>query len=156
MAFKDRTVKYNFIGAPEWMPQMQEVFAEWQNEIMQRQAYQYQQSQHVSGPTPPPPPQWKWNQYPQTPSSGYSSPMTPSTPLPAYSTPVTSPLSSCNQYGAAPPSQKPMPTQPMLPRSTSTDVSTEDSKAGYSLTCNRRNDVRYSNATLSHPLREPW
>jgi hypothetical protein len=59
VAFRDRTVKYNFAGAPEWIPQLQEVFREWQNEIAQRQYQQF--------------PQPQWN--PQT--NGYLSPPTP-------------------------------------------------------------------------------
>jgi hypothetical protein len=37
VAFLDRTIKYNFTGAPEWIPQMQEVLREWQSEIAQRE-----------------------------------------------------------------------------------------------------------------------
>ncbi|KAF1975474.1 hypothetical protein BU23DRAFT_552431 [Bimuria novae-zelandiae CBS 107.79] len=38
VAFKNRTIQYNFTGAPpEWMVQMHEVFAQWQNEIAQAQ-----------------------------------------------------------------------------------------------------------------------
>jgi len=41
IAFTDRTVKYNFVGAPEWIPQIQGVFNEWQAELaQQRQALQ--------------------------------------------------------------------------------------------------------------------
>jgi hypothetical protein len=59
VAFRDRTVKYNFAGAPEWIPQIEEVFREWQNEIAQSQ---YQQ---VSQP--------QWNSQ----TNGYLSPPTP-------------------------------------------------------------------------------
>ncbi|KAF2258382.1 hypothetical protein CC78DRAFT_587228 [Lojkania enalia] len=93
VAFKDRTVKYNFIGAPEWMPQMQEVFNEWQAEIMQRQAYR--QSQQYFAPMPP---SQQWSNYPPTP--GYPSPPVPATPLPPYSSPITPPYSPYSPYGA--------------------------------------------------------
>jgi hypothetical protein len=51
VSFQDRTVKYNFNGVPEWIPQIQEVFNEWQAEIMQRQGFPQQ------------PVQQQWNQY---------------------------------------------------------------------------------------------
>ncbi|KAF2751889.1 hypothetical protein M011DRAFT_393482 [Sporormia fimetaria CBS 119925] len=58
IAFVDRTVKYNFTGCPEWIPQIEEVFREWQAEILK--------NQRVSMALPPPsiaemPAQW--NQY---------------------------------------------------------------------------------------------
>lgn len=58
IAYKDRTVKYNFAGCPEWIPQIQEVFNEWQAEILQRQGIQPPPS---IPPVPAIPPQW--NQY---------------------------------------------------------------------------------------------
>ncbi|KAF2467247.1 uncharacterized protein BDR25DRAFT_317004 [Lindgomyces ingoldianus] len=126
VAFKDRTVKYNL--SPEWMPQMQEVFREWQVEIMQkqmemmqkagfRQPQQPQQPQQpyrhsIAGQYPPQPtqPQWNPNPYPTSPASptpSYLNPSTPNTPLPAYSNPVTPGFSLYSPYGDQPPDKTP-------------------------------------------------
>ncbi|ORY10628.1 hypothetical protein BCR34DRAFT_344129 [Clohesyomyces aquaticus] len=101
VAFRDRTVKYNL--SPEWMPQMLEVFREWQVELMQKQVVQVVQRQSMVGyPPQPPQPQWNPNPYPQTPTSptpSYLNPSTPATPLPAYSSPVQRPFSLYSPYG---------------------------------------------------------
>jgi hypothetical protein len=87
VAFKDRTVKYNFAGAPEWMPLMHEVFREWQVEILQRQNM------------PPLPPMPYQNQfYPQQPNLNQYNP----TGQPAY---------IAAHYASSPP---PVPVQPYM------------------------------------------
>jgi hypothetical protein len=93
VAFRDRTIKYNFIGAPaEWMQQMQEVFAQWQAEIAQQQL-------GVSPFTPPI--QQQWATVPaQPPHTGYMSPhLLPNSPMSTYSN--ASPLASPNMQPAA-------------------------------------------------------
>ncbi|KAF2787561.1 hypothetical protein K505DRAFT_316474 [Melanomma pulvis-pyrius CBS 109.77] len=107
VAFHDRTVRYNFVGCPEWLPQMQEVFTEWQAEILQRQGYQ-QPYQNQAQP--------QWNQY--SPSPGYLSPPTPGTPLPPYSTPATTNFSNYSPYNAT---AATFGSQPVISRSSSTD-----------------------------------
>ncbi|KAF2192479.1 hypothetical protein K469DRAFT_800457 [Zopfia rhizophila CBS 207.26] len=130
VAFKDRTVKYNL--SPEWIPQMQEVFREWQAEILQKQGYQQPYRHSIAGPSPP---QQQWNpNYPPTPGTpGYSPPSIPEmpgSPLSPYSNPVTPPFSPYSPYGDFPQNQYPMEmnrtilaTHPAIPRSSSTDVS---------------------------------
>lgn len=78
VAFKDRTVKYSL--SPEWIPQMQEVFVEWQAEIMRAQGI-YRN------------PSFSYPQTPQTPGTpGYFSPMTPAPPYQyGANTPITPP-----------------------------------------------------------------
>ncbi|PVI00201.1 hypothetical protein DM02DRAFT_614544 [Periconia macrospinosa] len=97
VAFRDRTIQYNFKGAPrEWMQQMQEVFSTWQSELAQSQAYLTQpgapapnQSLHV----PHSPHQWNRN-IPHSPSvASYMTPPTPRTPVSINSN-LASPLAS--------------------------------------------------------------
>ncbi|KAF2738423.1 hypothetical protein EJ04DRAFT_428937 [Polyplosphaeria fusca] len=119
VAFKDRTVKYNFIGAAEWMPQMQEVFSEWQAEIMARQGYQQPWGQQPMNPQ-------QWNAYPPTPNTlGQPSPgLIPVSPQSPYANPLTPPYSPYNQY--APPPGQGYPglygPPPSMQRSSSTEV----------------------------------
>lgn len=109
VAFKDRTVKYNFAGAPEWIPQMQDVFNEWQAEIMQRQGYQ------KPSVTP------QWNQYLPTPgqpvyvAAHYASPTPPMSPYSPYGN-MSQQQAPVELYGntLAPP--------PNIPRPSSTEV----------------------------------
>lgn len=96
MAFRDRTIKYNFVGAPpEWMQQMHEVFAQWQAEIAQ----QAQMRRQSFAPPPPPPgvapyapqPQ-QWN-VAQPPPQGYASPqLLPNSPVSNYSSSSPPPM----------------------------------------------------------------
>ncbi|KAF2709803.1 hypothetical protein K504DRAFT_467744 [Pleomassaria siparia CBS 279.74] len=72
VAFRDRTVKYNFTGAPEWLPQMQDVFSEWQTEIQQKQSYSQYQPYNTASTL-----HQQWNQHPQLPGI-------PGSPLPLY------------------------------------------------------------------------
>ncbi|PSN70459.1 hypothetical protein BS50DRAFT_487912 [Corynespora cassiicola Philippines] len=131
VAFRDRTVKYNFAGAPkDWLAQMQTVFAEWQAEAQQQQQQQqqlYRQSYiHPNGMAP----QMQWNQQPPMPMTpGYASPQVPNTPQPMYTNLATPPMSPPAQYGLAPPRQgavemagSTLAAPPVLPRTSSTDV----------------------------------
>jgi len=83
VAFRDRTIKYNFVGAPpEWMQQMQEVFSQWQAEIAQQLA-----PPGVTPYSPQPQPQ-QWHMVPAQPppQSGYMSPqLLPNSPMSTYS-----------------------------------------------------------------------
>jgi hypothetical protein len=78
VAFRNRTIQYNFTGAPpEWMAQMNDVFSQWQAEIAQAQGVTAQQpglpygaqQQGLASPTPP----------------GMLSPPSPMSPLSQYS-----------------------------------------------------------------------
>lgn len=123
VVFKDQTVKYSL--SKEWMPQMREVFVEWQAEMLQKELARQQQQPHrysVGGAYPTYNQQWNRN-YPPTPGSPqHFSPVTPSTPSSIHS----QPFSHYSPYGdAAPPlpPSSPMsmnavlaPTQPVLPR----------------------------------------
>jgi len=132
VAFKDQTVKYSL--SSEWMPQMREVFTEWQAEILQKQLAAQRQSQSwlphrysVGGPYPPAPqPSWNHQNYPPTPNTPqHLSPVTPGTPMSGYATPAPS-FSTYSPYGdpaPAPPNTSPKSvnavlarTQPKLPR----------------------------------------
>jgi hypothetical protein len=94
VAFRDRTIKYNFIGAPpEWMQQMQEVFSQWQAEIAQ-QFVPPGVTPYAPQPQLQPQPQ-QWNTLPAQPSphSGYTSPqLLPNSPMSTYSTPHSPPV----------------------------------------------------------------
>jgi hypothetical protein len=97
VAFRDRTIKYNFTGAPpEWMQQMQEVFYQWQAESVQRtqplpQAFT---PPHMAPYAQQP---QQWNPPPvqlPAPHNGYSSPqMLPNSPMSGYSNTSPPPLS---------------------------------------------------------------
>ncbi|KAF2868048.1 hypothetical protein BDV95DRAFT_168786 [Massariosphaeria phaeospora] len=114
VAFRDRTVKYNFTGCPEWMPLMQEVFAQWHSEIAQLQTYP--QPPYAS-PAPPSPlplaqqPHWNANAYPAQPISpaGQLSPqsLSPQTLSPQLSS--SRPLSTYSNYPLTPPLPSPNP-----------------------------------------------
>ena len=93
MAFRDRTIKYNFVGAPpEWMQAMQEVFSQWQAEI----ARQYAPPPGVTpGYSPQPQPQ-QWNSPPIPQQPGYMSPqMLPNSPMSSHSS-MSPPMASPN------------------------------------------------------------
>ncbi|KAF2691570.1 hypothetical protein K458DRAFT_411301 [Lentithecium fluviatile CBS 122367] len=99
VAFRDRTIKYNFTGAPpEWMQQMQEVFNQWQAEIAQQIQPRPQTfvPPNVASYAPHPQP---WNPYPAQqqqppPPTGYSSPqLLPNSPMSNYSSPSTPSMS---------------------------------------------------------------
>ncbi|KAF2643403.1 hypothetical protein P280DRAFT_547554 [Massarina eburnea CBS 473.64] len=103
VAFRDRTIKYNFTGAPpEWMQQMQEVFSMWQSELAQIQAYPHPPQPYAQLPNISynyPLQQWNADVAPphQSPQPGYMSPQTPNTPMSAYSySNMTSPPISPN------------------------------------------------------------
>lgn len=93
VAFRNRTIQYNFTGAPpEWMAQMNDVFAQWQAEIAQSQGppafpsnmpYPVQQP-HLAPPPPSSSP---------IPPHGMLSPPSPLTPLSQHSN-ATSPSMS--------------------------------------------------------------
>ncbi|KAF1951776.1 hypothetical protein CC80DRAFT_495916 [Byssothecium circinans] len=102
VAFRDRTIKYNFTGAPpEWMQQMQEVFSMWQAEITQRQAHPHALPRQPYAQPPSntilynAPQQWNPNLVaPAHPSQpGYMSPQTPNTPLSTFSNMASPPMS---------------------------------------------------------------
>ncbi|KAF2132222.1 hypothetical protein P153DRAFT_364650 [Dothidotthia symphoricarpi CBS 119687] len=100
VAFRDRSVRYNFTGAPpDWMKLMTEVFDGWVAERMQGQQQPYTQPYHplyeqkpvLSSPTTP-----------LSPASPLS-PMTPNTPLPMYSSPVIPYATPSPMYEFRPP-----------------------------------------------------
>ncbi|OCK81684.1 hypothetical protein K432DRAFT_294944 [Lepidopterella palustris CBS 459.81] len=151
VAFRNRTVKYSL--SPEWMPQMQQVFLEWQTEILRAAAQKPlpphpSQYPYPSSPTPSyaSTPQSQFAQLnnrtsiyqqaygqtalsPQSPQSaggGYFS--TPTSPAPPYGYGMGTPVSpqSAGAYGAYPPYQSPqmlIVSPTGLPAQTSRDVS---------------------------------
>ena len=129
VAFKDQTVKYSLSN--EWMPQMREVFTEWQAEILQKQLAASRASQwlphrySIAGQYPPAAQEWN-QRYPPTPNTPqHLSPVTPGTPMSGYATPSFSTYSPYGEPAPQPPNASPRsvnavlaPTQPILPRKT--------------------------------------
>jgi len=95
VAFRNRTVQYNFTGAPpEWMMQMHQVFAQWQTEIAQVQGFP--QQLHPSNDALPPhqgalSPQLLPNSPASYPSSLASPPFSPHSPQ-VYASYVPQPM----------------------------------------------------------------
>ncbi|KAF2502948.1 hypothetical protein BU16DRAFT_24779 [Lophium mytilinum] len=129
VAFKDRTVKYSL--SPEWMPQMQEVFLEWQTEIMRasgmtpyhqppqnyppgqyppQQNPQMAHRQSIYGAPPPnqgypPTPQQSPGYFPavpELPATPYQYPHGPQTPQTPYATPYQQSPQMANGQMVAP------------------------------------------------------
>ncbi|KAF2007429.1 hypothetical protein P154DRAFT_119142 [Amniculicola lignicola CBS 123094] len=113
VAFKDRSIKYNFIGAEEWLPQMRAAFDEWQQDIMLRQRQSMMPPPQYQGQMINAPGQ-QWNQFPPSPATpNYIPQQMQGPPNPGYNAPMSPPFTPATPYGA--PMQPIQPMQPMQP-----------------------------------------
>ncbi|KAH7402542.1 hypothetical protein BKA66DRAFT_449010 [Pyrenochaeta sp. MPI-SDFR-AT-0127] len=108
IAFRDKSIKYNFTGAPsEWMKLMTEVFDAWAAERMQKQPQSYFQQT----PTPYPPPQ----AYPQVQPYPPAQPYSPAQPYAQMQPYAQARPQSLYQTGPSPPPAANPMSPPLTP-----------------------------------------